>query len=135
MNHMFSPSSFRPRDEQVRDFLLQLNSLASSTTRRVIRKKIKMHLFVCTRSMVKPSSATYPRFWRCHSISRRRCRISRGRRHISFRGCRYLLLEMHPHPERCTSPTRVAASPAGDTASPAGDTVASPKSWICDTAG
>jgi hypothetical protein len=26
------------------------------------------------------------------------------------------------------------ASLAGDTASPAGDTVASPKSWICDTA-
>jgi len=41
---------------------------------------------------------------------------------------------MHPHPGRCTSPTRVAASPAGDTASPAGDTVASPKSWTCDTA-
>jgi hypothetical protein len=59
-----------------------------------------------TSRMVQPdlmSSVTYPRFWRYHSISRRRCRISRGRRHISFRGCCYLLLEMHPHPRLCTS--------------------------------
>ena len=48
--------------------------------------------------------------------------------------CDHPPLEMHHLCKRCTSPTINVASPAKDASSSLDKNIASPKSWMCDTA-
>ena len=83
-----------------------------------VGRKFHDNRFIFSRVIVytsgRTSSVTYPRFWRCHRISRGRCRVSSGRRSTHTRQMRSFTtgdvrspLEMRiPHTHTCISRAR-----------------------------